>query len=96
MMKNITLAIDEDLLDKVRIYAAKRQTSVNGLVRDYLTGVASEDDWLADTRRQLKELMVSSTGRMGPDYKWDREEIYAERMFPRHKRPDLRGDGEDR
>lgn len=95
MTKNITLAVDEDVLDKVRVYAAKRQTSVNGLVRDYLVRVATEDDWLMDTRKRLKELMDNSTGRMGPDYKWSREEIYAERMFPRHERSDLRRDGED-
>ena len=35
-MKNITLAIDEKLLEEVRIYAARQQTSVNALVRAHL------------------------------------------------------------
>ena len=94
MAKNITLAIDEDVLDKVRVYAARRQTTVNGMVREYLSRIANEDEWLAETRRELKELMANSTGRLGPDYKWSREETYADRMFPRHERPDLRSDGE--
>ena len=34
--KNITLAIDEDLLDKARVLAAMRRTSVNAMVRDFL------------------------------------------------------------
>ena len=36
MPKNITLAIDEDLLDKVRVLAAIRRTSVNEMVRQFL------------------------------------------------------------
>lgn len=36
MPKNITLAIDEDLLDKARVLAAMRRTSVNEMVRDFL------------------------------------------------------------
>ena len=28
---------------------------------------------------------------LGPDYRFDREEIYAERDFPRHQHSDLRG-----
>jgi plasmid stability protein len=34
--KNITLAIDEDLLDKARVLAAMRRTSVNAMVREFL------------------------------------------------------------
>ena len=36
MTRNITLAIDEDLLDKVRVLAAMKRTSVNEMVRDFL------------------------------------------------------------
>jgi hypothetical protein len=95
MTKNITLAMDEAVLDRIRIIAAQRKTTVNGLVRDFLSGLANEDERLAETRRQLKALMENSSGRMGSDYRWNREEIYAERMFPRHQRADLRRDGKD-
>jgi hypothetical protein len=93
-MKNITLAVDEDVLDRVRVIAAERKTTVNALVREYLEKVASEQDRRAETRRRLRELMDKSEARLGPDYKWNREEIYEDRMFPRHQRSDLRGDGE--
>ncbi len=96
MTKNITLAMDEAVLDRVRVIAAERKTTVNGLVRDFLSKLANENERLAETRRKLKELMDNSTGQMGPDYVWNREEIYADRMFPRHKHSDLRGDGEER
>ena len=35
-MKNVTLAVEEDVLAAARKYAAARKTTVNGLVRDYL------------------------------------------------------------
>lgn len=34
--KNLTLSIDEDLLDRARVLAAMRRTSVNAMIRDYL------------------------------------------------------------
>jgi hypothetical protein len=36
-MKKITLEIDEETLRKARAYAAKRDTTVTALVRDFLT-----------------------------------------------------------
>ncbi len=36
MTKNLTLAIDDDLLDKARVLAAMRRTTVNAMVRGYL------------------------------------------------------------
>jgi hypothetical protein len=92
-MKNITLAIDEDVLREVRKYAAERETTVNALVRDYLKELAERRDRSARARAELARLSVESEGRLGPDWKWDREEIYAERaVFPRHERAGLRSD----
>jgi hypothetical protein len=82
------------VIDKVRLIAARRKTTVNGLVRDYLTTLASEDDRRAEARKRLVELSHNSKARLGPGYVWNREEIYEERMFPRHERPDLRNRGE--
>ncbi len=93
MAKNITLAIDENVLDEVREIAARRRTTVNALVRDYLTAIAAEESRIAEARKGLKELMSKSTARMGPDYVWNREEIYEDRLLPRHQRSDLRSDG---
>jgi hypothetical protein len=89
-MKNITLAIDEKVLKNARAYAKKRGTSLNALVRDYLGNLVWDEDRVAEARRGLLELIDKSTLDMGPDYKWNREELYADRVFPRHKRSDLR------
>jgi len=50
MPRNITLAIDEDLLSDVRRYAAQHNTSVNALVRSCLEQLAErvrrqENEW---------------------------------------------------
>lgn len=37
MTKNLTLAIDKDLLDKARVLAAMRRTTVNAMVREFLS-----------------------------------------------------------
>jgi hypothetical protein len=75
-MKNITLAIEDEVLDKVRIVAAEKKTTVNALVREFLTDLASRDERLAEARKQLLRLMDTSKGRMAPDWKFDREETH--------------------
>jgi hypothetical protein len=91
-MKNITLAIDEDVLREVRKIAAERDTTVNGLVREYLGKLAGERDRSARARAELVRLSEESEGRLGSNWRWSREEIYAERtLFPRHERSSVRG-----
>jgi hypothetical protein len=90
-MKNITLAVDEKVLDEAHAYAAKRETTLDALVREYLEGLVAEEARMAETRRRLSELIDNSAAELGPDYVWNREALYEDRMFPRHKHPDLRG-----
>ncbi len=75
-MKNITLAVEDEVLDKVRVIAAKNKTTINALVRDYLGEVAHREDKVAQARKRILELIDSSEGRMAPDYKFDREESH--------------------
>lgn len=48
-MKNVTLAVDENVLADVRRYAAENNTSVNALVRQALEAIAER------SRRQQTE-----------------------------------------
>ncbi|MEA2885854.1 MAG: hypothetical protein QOD11_214 [Bradyrhizobium sp.] len=75
MAKNITLAIDESVLEEARIYAAKRNTSVNGLVRDFLEGIAKQEDRTERARRRLRELAERSTLEVG-EVTWKRDDLY--------------------
>ena len=93
-MKNVTLAIDDAVLDRARAYAVKRGTTLNAIVRQHLESLGENEERLAQAMRELKAMSETTVARLGPDYRFDREDIYAERMLPRHERPDLRGDRE--
>jgi hypothetical protein len=75
MTKNITLAIDEELLDRVRVAAAKRKTTVNGLVRAYLEQIATSEDKKSRFQRRIRALRARTTFEVGP-VTWTRDELY--------------------
>ncbi|MGO8952009.1 MAG: hypothetical protein ACLPWS_22885 [Rhodomicrobium sp.] len=94
-MKNITLAVEDDVLAAVRKLAAERETTVNGLVRDYLKSLAkqaSKDD-AARARQELVKLSETTTGRLPDDWKWNREDLYDRPSLLRHERAGVCGDG---
>lgn len=62
-MKNITLRIDDEILAAVRRYSAERNTSVNALVREFLTNLAGQDR-ARRARIRLRQLSKESTGRL--------------------------------
>ena len=75
MTRNITLAVDESVLDRVKVLAAERKTTVNALVRDYLNSLATAEDRSERARRRLIELAEKSTAEVGP-VTWKREDLY--------------------
>ena len=74
-MKNITLAIDEQVLKSVRRYAAERDTTVNALVRVHLESIAERSARAKGARRRLLDLVDRSEGDMG-EQAWSREKLY--------------------
>lgn len=72
-MKNITLSIDDDLLEKGREYARSHNISLNVLVRRLLEQavVRSQSQWLDDMFRLMDKANVSSNGK-----RWTRDELY--------------------
>ena len=76
MTRNLTLAIDDDLLDKVRVLAAMKRTSVNEMVRGFLTRLVQQETSKDEAREALLKLIDESEGRMG-DWKFSREETYS-------------------
>ncbi len=74
-MKNITLSVDEAILDKVRRIAADQKTTVNALVREYLTSVALREDRWAEAVRQMEALAAKSTMVVG-SRDWSRDDIH--------------------
>jgi len=53
---NITLSLDEDLIKEVRKIAVERDTTLTGLVRDYLKGLAAEHARSGRKRREREAL----------------------------------------
>ena len=76
MTRNLTLAIDDDLLDKVRVLAAMKRTSVNEMVRGFLTRLVEQETSKDEAREALLKLIDESDGDMG-DWRPSREETYS-------------------
>lgn len=97
-MKNVTLAIEEQLLERARGLAERRRTSLNAMIRSLLAAEVEQEDRIAWARAGMEKLMEESPLDLGADFKWNRDEIYAERedrMLSRLERPALRRLGED-
>ena len=72
-MKNITLSIEEGVLQAGREYARKHNMSLNSLVRRLLeqTVLKSSTQWLAETFQLMDKARATSRGK-----KWKREDLY--------------------
>jgi len=64
--KNITLAIDEDLLDKARVLAAMRRTTVNAMVREFLAAEINAEKLHDEATAALLKLARESEANFGP------------------------------
>ncbi|MCC5997289.1 MAG: hypothetical protein JJU18_13070 [Oceanicaulis sp.] len=91
MTKNLTLAIDDDLLDKARVLAAMRRTTVNAMVRDFLTHEVQRET-SSGTRMELWNNQFKASDQnsqrrarrvSGDKPIFDREEFYEEVMRER-------------
>jgi plasmid stability protein len=72
-MANLTIVVDDHVLQRARIRALQHGTSVNALLRDYLASFAGDEDAsaaLAEFHDLAAHIHVKSTER------WTREELY--------------------
>ncbi len=75
-MSNITMTIDDTIIKKVKKIAIEKNTTLTGLVRDYLTGIAKREDYRAEEIiSQLSEIMNSSNIEVG-EITWKRDELH--------------------
>ena len=74
-MKNLTLALDETLLSQSRAIAAKRKTTVNNMVREFLQKIAETETQAEEAMRELARMSNRTQARLG-ERSWTREELY--------------------
>jgi hypothetical protein len=75
MKRNLTLAIDESVLDRARVAAVRKKVSLTALVRDYLTRLSREDREREASLRRLRRLMAAKPLAVGR-VTWKRDELH--------------------
>jgi len=76
MTKNVTMAVDDDLLKKARKIAVDKNTTLSGLFRDYLAGlVEQEEKSMDEIITELKGLFERSEAVTG-EKKWNRDDLH--------------------
>ena len=78
--RNLTLALDEELIVKARVIAARRRTSLTSLVRRSIEDLVSGDELQAQARRRLKARMREPAFEVGQTT-WTREELHDRHEF---------------
>ncbi len=72
--KNLTVQLDEDVIRRAKVVAAKRGTSVSGLVARDLEELVANDARYEESWRRARDLMTGSIPRGGRT--WRRDEIH--------------------
>lgn len=78
MCMNLTLSVDEKIVEKAREVARRQGTSLNELLRRYIASLAGKRTG-EEVAADLQRLWAEGTGNSG-GWKFNREEIYAERL----------------
>ena len=76
---NVTLSLDDRLVKTIRVIAAERETTLTGLIREYLEGLA-RDEAATGRRRREREALERSFEVL--QYKigkrtWKREDLHV-------------------
>jgi hypothetical protein len=78
---NITIMLDDEIVRTIRRLAAERDTTLTGLVRDYLAQLAQADETadrdtrnLANLERAFQSFSVNASPRA-----WSRSELHERR-----------------
>jgi plasmid stability protein len=75
---NLTIQLDDEVIRRARIVAAKRGTSVSALVARELDALVDQDERYEDAHRRASALMASARDRGGR--RWTRDDLHADRI----------------
>ena len=82
---NLTITIDDELLRQARIRALDQGTSVNALLRDYLTAFAGAGGAQARALDDLLAVSAASSSRRG-GATWSRDDLHDRGAAPARTR----------
>ncbi len=74
-MRNLTLAIEDEILLEARKFALERNTTVNQLVRDYLGELVDHQARRRSARERIRRFMATRRVQVGRKT-WTRDEIH--------------------
>lgn len=75
-MANVTIAVDDDTLRRVRIHALENGTSLNAIVRGYLERLVGVDP-TKEAGERIVALAEQARASSGPEGRsWRRDELY--------------------
>ncbi len=80
---NLTIQLDADVIQRARVLAARRGTSISALVARQITELVAQDERYEAARLGALELLEAAGAHGGRN--WTRDDIYAERL-DRHGR----------
>ena len=72
--RNITVQVDEKVIEQARVIAARRGTSISALLAQQLCTLAAHDARYEQARAHAFEAMAESVDRGGVT--WRREDLY--------------------
>ena len=76
-MPNVTMTLESDILKKARKVAVEKNTALTGLVREYLSQLASREDQRTESViAELRKSFDKSGVVVGPK-SWTREDLHA-------------------
>jgi len=76
---NVTLSLDDELVKRIRRIAVERDTTLTGMIRDYLENIAAEEAGSGRRRREREALERSFQRfqfRVGKPT-WKRADLYG-------------------
>lgn len=74
-MKNVTLSVEESTLREARRIAAQRSTSLNAMIRDFLTELTERESQAAQAKVRIRQLCNQTRAQVGAR-DWNRQDTH--------------------
>ncbi len=73
--RNLTVQLDDDVITRAKVMAARRGTSVSALVAQELERIVDADARYEDAQRRAERALTSARARGGR--RWSRDDLHA-------------------